>query len=117
MLLTSTALIILHLWIISKAIRFFRLPGSPRHSDKVIAASMIAASVLFILSRASTLLWQWPVTLVANSHVTHLWVAYGLFNAMLYLGVLHQLIAWRTDPTQRRQRPIERHYQPQGDFR
>lgn len=53
--LLSTAAVIIHSYILIKGVVFFRSVGETRETDKVLVASLMALSVLFIA--AVSLLW------------------------------------------------------------
>lgn len=102
----STLLILLYLFAITQAVKFFRMPGETRDDDKTIAASIIAASVMFVAARVITFFYYIPANEVSGYPV-ELWLAFGFFNGMFYLGYLHRLIECKRNSEQRRQQPIK----------
>lgn len=103
MLLTVSLLVILYLFVIFRAAQFFMLDGPIRDDDKTIGAVIIAASCMFIIARITTFITH-PAEVEADSTAVALWVGFGLFNAMLYLGLLHRMTAFRAESGQ----PVEK---------
>lgn len=107
MLLTVVLLILLYLYVIVRAVQFFLMDGVARDDDKIIAAGIIASSVMFVLARVVTSLIDPGAVQSADTTMT-LWGGVGLFNGMFYLGLLHRMIECRGDQSQsRHRRPSE----------
>lgn len=111
MLLTTTLLVMLYLLVIYRAVIYFRLPGETRDDDKTIAATIIAASVMFIAARVSTFFIE-PWAIKSNSTSLAMWIGFGLFNAMLYLGLIHKLTEHRRCGRERRSTRRSMHHHP-----
>jgi hypothetical protein len=116
MLITTTLITMLYLWVIIRAVSFFRLPGDARDNDKTIAAVIIAVCVMFIVARITTYVVE-PWVVRGNSTSQALWIGGSLLNAMLYLAMLHQMIEHRRCHRDRRHH--HRHHQshPHGEPR
>ena len=99
MLLTVSLLVLLYVFVILRAAQFFMMEGPVRDDDKTIGAVIIAASVMFIFARITTFV-NHPSEVEADSTAIALWVGFGLFNAMLYLGLLHRMTVSRSDACQ-----------------
>lgn len=95
MQLTAGLLIVLYCYVIYRAIQFFRMPGDAREDDKIVGTAVIAASVMFILARIVTYAIN-PAS--ASGFLTQqaLWGGFGFFNAMLYLGLVHRMVVYRS---------------------
>lgn len=108
MLLTVSLLVMLYLFVIIRAVQFFLQDGPPvRDDDKTVGAVIIAASVMFIIARITTFVIH-PNEVESNNTAVALWVGFGLLNAMLYLGLLHRMTAFRAESGQRRMQPVEK---------
>lgn len=106
MVFTVSVLVILYLFVIFRAVQFFTLPGTARDDDKTVAAVIIAASVMFIVARVTTFV-NHPAAIESAGSSIALWVGFGLFNAMLYLGLLHRMSSCRMSKGQRRLQPVD----------
>lgn len=88
MLILTIASFILHAVVIYKGFGFFRLDKRCRDTDKSVVATLMAASIVFILMQLFTWI-STPWGLVSFSIVESLRYGFDLFNAVFYWTLIH----------------------------
>lgn len=88
MLILSIAPFLLHAVVLYKGFGFFQLDERCREADKAVVATLMAASVVFMLVQVIT--WVTVPSPPASAYLIHsLWNGVNLFNAVFYWTLIN----------------------------
>lgn len=94
MIIVSVLTALIHLFIITKSVMFFRKEGQVRESDKTAVASVCMLSVLFLL--ATSLAWLEHPPLAHSQLLSGpMFIAYNLAVAIVFLGQIQMVTRHR----------------------
>lgn len=102
MLILSISSFLLHAVVLCKGFGFFQLDERCRETDKAVVATLMAASVVFMLVQVIS--WFVNPSPPESAYLIHsLWNGVNLFNAIFYWTMIHSYTEHRVcRPTNKR---------------
>lgn len=94
MLILSISSFLLHAVVLYKGFGFFQLDERCREADKAVVATLMAASVVFMLVQVIS--WLANPSPPESAYLIHsLWNGVNLFNAIFYWTLIHSYVEHR----------------------